>query len=172
MANVWTLCGLSYHLASRERVGDALLRTFDVEQMNLNRAVLDLKEPPYQWDLIAQAATFRDYFRNFHYSGLPRTEAFEEMDIWLARASAEPLLERVQCPFLCITARDDPLVPLDFVPTSAFTHSSNAVLAVTPSGGHHIYLSWAFLFESSAWVDRAAVEFLQRALAECTKNDD
>ncbi|CAE8614117.1 unnamed protein product [Polarella glacialis] len=77
-----------------------------------------------------------------------------------------PLLQRVACPMLVITATDDPIVGPDITPYAAIRGNNRILLAETDKGGH---LGWGGLSTrwgptlSASWADLVAAQFLSAA---------
>jgi len=85
------------------------------------------------------------------------SNGYRDADDYYARASSGPLLGRIRRPVLCISAEDDPMIPVETLPTSI--PGRHVQLLRTARGGHVGFLSGS-LFRPRFWAESQAVEFL------------
>jgi uncharacterized protein len=106
-------------------------------------------------DAVRRARTFHAFDDAF----TAPSNGYRDADDYYARASSGPLLDRIRRPVLCISAEDDPMVPVETLPASI---SNPAVqLLRTPRGGHVGFLAGS-LIRPRFWAEAQAVEFLAR----------
>ena len=87
------------------------------------------------------------------------SNGYRDADDYYARASSGPLLDRIRRPVLCISAEDDPMVPVETLPGSSPGRSVQ--LLRTRQGGHVGFLAGSLL-RPRFWAETQAVEFLAR----------
>ncbi|RPH70411.1 MAG: alpha/beta fold hydrolase [Myxococcaceae bacterium] len=82
---------------------------------------------------------------------------YRDADDYYARASSGPLLPRIRRPVLCISAEDDPMIPVETLPTPI--PNPSVQLLRTRRGGHVGFLAGS-LVRPRFWAEAQAVEFL------------
>lgn len=85
-----------------------------------------------------------------------REHGFAGVDDYYARASAAPLLGRIDVPTLVVHARDDHLVPAEGLTTSPAMDNPRVTVELTDRGGH-----CAFLSRRGAWAEDRCLAFLR-----------
>ncbi|CAH1232717.1 ABHD15 [Branchiostoma lanceolatum] len=78
-------------------------------------------------------------------------------------AENEPLrdVDEVATPLLCVSSKDDPLVPEESIPIELFQTYPHFFLALTEKGGHCGFFQGLI---PSSWSERLAIEFLKVSL--------
>ena len=85
------------------------------------------------------------------------SNGYRDADDYYARASSGPLLPRIRRPVLCISAEDDPMIPVETLPASI--PNPMVQLLRTQRGGHVGFLAGS-LVRPRFWAEAQAVEFL------------
>jgi predicted alpha/beta-fold hydrolase len=107
---------------SRELIGEARLR---------QRHFPDL--PPLRFPRRMTVRLFDELYT------APRCGFADAMDYY-RRASAFPLVPRIQVPTFILTARDDPFIPAE--PFEELKLPANVAVRIAPHGGHLGFLGW------------------------------
>jgi len=87
------------------------------------------------------------------------SNGYRDADDYYARASSGPLLERIRRPVLCISAEDDPMIPVETLPVAS---AGPWVQLLRTAGGGHVGFLAGSLFRPRFWAESQAVEFLAR----------
>lgn len=103
---------------------------------------------------VRRARTFAEYDRLVT---APLHGFADEVDYW-RRASCSPYLGRLARPTLLISARDDPLVPLETLPDPASLPACVRA-EFLPAGGHAGFIEGR-PWRATSWAERRAVAFL------------
>jgi len=122
------------------------------------KALRKLREHPacgLSADAVRRARTFHAFDDAF----TAPSNGYRDADDYYARASSGPLLDRIRRPVLCISAEDDPMVPLETLPASI--RNPSVQLLRTQKGGHVGFLAGSLL-RPRFWAEAQAVEFLAR----------
>jgi hypothetical protein len=120
------------------------------------KALRKLREHP-ACGLSAEAVRRSRTFHAFDDAFTAPSNGYRDADDYYARASSGPLLERIRRPVLCISAEDDPMVPVETLPASI--RNPWVQLLRTQKGGHVGFLAGSLL-RPRFWAEAQAVEFL------------
>ena len=84
------------------------------------------------------------------------------------QASCLLKLTKIKVPTLCLSSRDDPVLPFDLVPMDECKANENIITAVTPHGAHCCY----FMDPKGdkRWSNYACAEFLTQVTNNKNKN--
>ncbi|XP_078680041.1 protein ABHD15-like [Branchiostoma floridae x Branchiostoma belcheri] len=110
-----------------------------------------------QCELAMRSRTLSTFHQRVHV----RLNGYSSWDLYWAEN--EPLrdVDEVATPLLCVSSKDDPLVPEDSIPVELFQTYPHFFLALTQKGGHCGFFQGLF---PSSWSERLAVEFLKVSL--------
>ena len=122
------------------------------------KALRKLREHP-ACGLSADAVRRSQTFHAFDDAFTAPSNGYRDADDYYARASSGPLLDRIRRPVLCISAEDDPMVPVETLPASI--PNPSVQLLRTHQGGHVGFLTGSLL-RPRFWAEAQAVEFLAR----------
>ena len=120
------------------------------------KALRKLREHP-ACGLSADAVRGSRTFHAFDDAFTAPSNGYVDADDYYARASSGPLLDRIRRPVLCISAEDDPMVPVETLPASI--RNPSVQLLRTRQGGHVGFLTGSLL-RPRFWAEAQAVEFL------------
>jgi predicted alpha/beta-fold hydrolase len=95
---------------------------------------------------------------HFYKEYILKSFGFESEEEYQIKNSGTNYIQNIKIPFLCIFAKDDPLIPLDSVEGSGWEKNENFVLAHTSSGGHVGFFK-GFYFER--WIYEPILEFIR-----------
>lgn len=90
---------------------------------------------------------------------------FASADAYYSYAGCYQYLDAVCRPLLMLSARDDPIVHPEAIPTEKAKSHDYLILAITETGGH-VAFPEGWLPKDKCWSDRISVEFLNAILAE------
>jgi len=125
--------------------------------LSLRRKALGkLREHPAS-GLSADAVRHAQTFRAFDDAFTGPSNGYRDADDYYSRASSGPLLGQIRRPVLCISAEDDPMIPVETLP--AAVPGPWVQLLRTARGGHVGFLAGS-LFRPRFWAEAQAVEFL------------
>jgi uncharacterized protein len=120
------------------------------------KALGKLREHP-ACGLSAQAVRRARTFHAFDDAFTAPSNGYRDADDYYVRASSGPLLDRIHRPVLCISAEDDPMVPVRTLPASI--PNPLVQLLRTRRGGHVGFLAGSVI-RPRFWAEAQAVEFL------------
>ena len=103
---------------------------------------------------LSKVRTLRDF--DVHYTSLHN--GFEDVEDYYQRASAGPLVPRIQVPGLVVHAEDDPFIPSESIRSIRFP--PGLALELIPSGGHLGYVSRRPVDGDHRWLDARLVTWL------------
>ena len=89
------------------------------------------------------------------------SNGYRDADDYYARASSGPHLGQIRRPVLCISAEDDPMIPVETLPVTVA--GPWVQILRTARGGHVGFLAGS-LVRPRFWAEAQAVEFLARRL--------
>lgn len=122
------------------------------------KALRKLREHP-ACGLSAEAVRRARTFHAFDDAFTAPSNGYRDADDYYACASSGPLLGRIRRPVLCISAEDDPMVPVETLPGSI---ANPAVQLLRTSRGGHVGFLAGSPFRPRFWAEAQAVEFLAR----------
>jgi predicted alpha/beta-fold hydrolase len=122
------------------------------------KALRKLREHP-ACGLSADAVRRSRTFHAFDDAFTAPSNGYRDADDYYARASSGPLLDRIRRPVLCVSAEDDPMVPIETLPVTI--RNPSVQLLRTQKGGHVGFLAGSLL-RPHFWAEAQAVEFLAR----------
>ncbi len=85
---------------------------------------------------------------------------FAGADDYYTRSSSLGYLPRIQTPTLCLSAADDPFLPVEAVERARRAASARVRFAVTDRGGHAGFVAGPAPWRASFWAEEASVEWL------------
>jgi len=94
------------------------------------------------------------------YSACRVSFGWPSVDAYYAGSSSSLSVPNVAVPLLVIQAEDDPIAPVEAIPTDALRQNPNCILVVTPSGGHLGWCSGETGVRGAPWSDGAIVQYL------------
>ena len=97
---------------------------------------------------------------------------FASVDDYYASASPGQRLQDVRTPLLVLSAYDDPIAIGPAIPFDAARGNARVVLAVTSAGGHLGWCDAGAARGAPAWVEDAALGFLEASLDEFPRTDE
>ena len=86
---------------------------------------------------------------------------FDGVEDYYARCSGEQFVESIRTPTLVLTARDDPLIPVDSFESLSTEH---VAVVIAPHGGHLGYIGQRNGDPDRRWMDWRIVDWLERHL--------
>ncbi|XP_078681729.1 protein ABHD15-like [Branchiostoma floridae x Branchiostoma belcheri] len=89
-----------------------------------------------------------------------RTNGARTMEEYWEQNEPTREVDEVAVPLLCVSSKDDPLVPQESIPTELFLTYPHFFLALTEKGGHCGFFEG---FQPESWAERLAFEFLRAA---------
>ncbi|KJE96791.1 hypothetical protein CAOG_09032 [Capsaspora owczarzaki ATCC 30864] len=119
---------------------------------------------PEKWFTIEDVEKCRT-IRDFDQTVVVPMFGFASLQEYYSQASSVNHLPKVQIPLLCINAADDPFSPVQGIPFAAFEANPNALLCLTPTGGHIGFSESHLPPFGSSFVESALGEFLHCMLA-------
>ncbi len=126
------------------------------------KALEKLREHPAS-GLSAEGVRRARTLRAFDDAFTAPSNGYRDADDYYARASSGPLVGRIRRPVLCISAEDDPMIPVETLPRSL--PNPFVQLLRTERGGHVGFLS-GNLLRPRFWAEIQAVEFLAHVTGE------
>jgi hypothetical protein len=90
---------------------------------------------------------------------------FAGAEDYYARSSSLAYLPRIQTPTLCLSAADDPFLPVEAVERARRTASDHVQFCVSARGGHAGFVAGPTPWKAGFWAEEAAVEWLAVASA-------
>lgn len=85
---------------------------------------------------------------------------FKNADDYWSRSSSLSYLERIRCPVLMISARDDPFIPPSCLPDEQSQQSEWLHTEFTARGGHVGFIAGAIPWRPFYWAEHRAIDFL------------
>lgn len=120
-----------------------------VERFPETREIIDLEG--------ARAATT---FREFDEAATGPLHGFAGADDYYSRASSIHLLGRITTPTLCLSAEDDPFLPLEALVRARASASPFVEFRTTPSGGHVGFVAGTTPWACTYWAEEYIVDWL------------
>lgn len=108
-------------------------------------------------DRVARCRTFWD----FDDAATGPLHGFAGAEDYYARSSSLNFLSRIETPTLCLSAEDDPFLPISVLPRVRASASSAVTLVTTPRGGHVGFVSSAGV---RYWAEGLAIHWYERSL--------
>jgi uncharacterized protein len=115
-------------------------------------------------DRVARCRTFRD----FDDAATGPLHGFTGAEDYYARSSSLNFLSRIETPTLCLSAEDDPFLPVSVLPRVRAAASSAVTLVTTPRGGHVGFVSSSGV---RYWAEEMAVNWFARFLRAIPKGE-
>jgi hypothetical protein len=177
---------LKYLGEAPDRVPTALVRAMAVNPpIDLTRSIATLSGPINRWyDRHFVASLVRqleDHFRRRPDAPRPaprhRPRRLHDFDDWFTaplggfpdartyyeRCSAAQFMSHIRVPTLVLTARDDPLVPVDMFESDCARWPDNVHLEVAGGGGHVGYIARRGIDPDPHWLEWRALDFVTAA---------
>lgn len=120
-----------------------------VERFPETRRIIDL-----------EGALAASTFREFDEAATGPLHGFTGADDYYARASSINLLGRITTPTLCLSAEDDPFLPLEALRRARAAASPFVEFRTTPSGGHVGFVAGTTPWACTYWAEEYIVEWL------------
>jgi predicted alpha/beta-fold hydrolase len=99
-------------------------------------------------------------FREFDNASTAPLHGFRDADDYYARASSLPYLHAITAPTLCISAEDDPFLPIEAL-RRAQAEASSAVEFVLPHfGGHTGFIAGGLPWKAIYWAEELMVQWV------------
>ncbi len=106
-------------------------------------------------------------FREFDNASTAPLHGFRDADDYYARASSLPYLHAITTPVLCISAEDDPFLPLDALGRAQSGASPSVEFRITRSGGHTGFIAGTVPWRAQYWAEELTVGWVaERARAQ------
>ncbi len=104
-------------------------------------------------------------FREFDDAATAPLHGFAGADDYYRRSSSLGFLPKITTPTLCLSAADDPFLPLEAFERARSVASPAVEFLLVPRGGHIGFVSGAGPWRAAYWAETLAVEWLARRLA-------
>src|SRR3990167_1498393 len=113
---------------------------------------------------VASSKTVREFDE---YYILPNFSEFKSVDDYYVKCSSINFLDTIKIPVLFLHSNDNPVCPIDALPKPDYFESHpNLILCKTRYGGHVCWLtSWKF-WSRDSWIDKAAVNYIDKILKQ------
>jgi len=96
-------------------------------------------------------------FREFDNASTAPLHGFRDADDYYARASSLPFLNAIAVPTLCLSAEDDPFLPLDAVRRAQAAASSEVEFVLPRFGGHTGFIAGSTPWRAQYWAEELMV---------------
>jgi uncharacterized protein len=106
-------------------------------------------------------------FRDFDNASTAPLHGFRDADDYYTRASSLPFLHAITTPALCISAEDDPFLPLEALGRAQSAASPSVEFRITRSGGHTGFIAGTVPWRAQYWAEELTVGWVaERARAQ------
>ena len=99
-------------------------------------------------------------FREFDNASTAPLHGFRDADDYYARASSLPYLHAITTPTLCISAEDDPFLPVEALRRAQAAASPSVQFRITPRGGHTGFIAGSVPWHAEYWAEELMVRWL------------
>jgi len=99
-------------------------------------------------------------FHDFDNASTAPIHGFRDAEDYYARSSSLSFLPSISVPTLCISAKDDPFVPLDVLARAQRAASPSIEFRVTTAGGHTGFVAGSAPWASRYWAEDLMVRWL------------
>ena len=96
-------------------------------------------------------------FHEFDNASTAPLHGFRDADDYYARASSLPFLPAITTPTLCISAEDDPFLPIEALRRAQATASPSVGFLITGGGGHTGFIGGAMPWRAHYWAEERMV---------------
>ena len=104
-----------------------------------------------------QAAKRARTFHDFDNASTAPLHGFRDADDYYARASSLPFLHAIATPALCISAEDDPFLPIEALRAAQASASKAVEFRVSPRGGHTGFIAGSVPWRAEYWAEELMV---------------
>ena len=104
-------------------------------------------------------------FHDFDNASTAPLHGFRDADDYYARASSLPYLHAIDTPALCISAEDDPFLPIEALRRAQAAASPWVQFRISQGGGHTGFIAGSVPWHAEYWAEELMVRWLaERAL--------
>ncbi|KAJ9582949.1 hypothetical protein L9F63_022710, partial [Diploptera punctata] len=123
---------------------------------NIERLKRD-KVPQGPWNLedVLKSKTIREF--DSHYT--TKQFGYKDVEDYYTDATIHDKLHKIQVPFLCLSAADDPFQPLEAIPVEEANNSKNVAIVITARGGHIGFLEGFLPFFQEQYMCRIFMQY-------------
>jgi predicted alpha/beta-fold hydrolase len=99
-------------------------------------------------------------FHDFDNASTAPIHGFRDAEDYYARSSSISFLPSISIPTLCISAKDDPFLPLDVLTRAQSVASRSIEFRVTTTGGHTGFVAGSMPWASRYWAEQLMVRWI------------
>jgi predicted alpha/beta-fold hydrolase len=99
-------------------------------------------------------------FRDFDNASTAPLHGFRDADDYYARASSLPYLHAITVPALCISAEDDPFLPLEALRRAQSAAAPSVQFRISRGGGHTGFIAGSVPWRAEYWAEELIVRWL------------
>jgi len=96
-------------------------------------------------------------FHDFDNASTAPLHGFRDADDYYERASSLPFLHAITTPALCISAEDDPFLPVEALRRAQAAASKSVEFRVSPRGGHTGFIAGSVPWRAEYWAEELMV---------------
>ncbi|HEY8183402.1 MAG TPA: alpha/beta fold hydrolase, partial [Thermoanaerobaculia bacterium] len=99
-------------------------------------------------------------FHDFDNASTAPLHGFRDADDYYTRASSLPFLHAITVPALCISAEDDPFLPLEALRRAQAAASPSVQFRISRAGGHTGFIAGSVPWRAEYWAEELMVQWL------------